>query len=519
MKTKLLHSAALLGIATANLGVVVAAFTAGPASAQNECLLDTDGDNEPSAGDSTGGAESRDPDGSLENFACGPLADNGIIQADHATAIGYGATTQNGQTETSSSSSYGGSYSTAVGNRTRTDGPDATAVGASAYAMAGGVSMGRSASAMRSATAIGAYSEADRYGTAVGRGANSGLGSVAIGYAAQAENPSGETGNSVAIGYGTIASGTNSTSLGGRANALGVASVAVGYSADASGENAASMGYDAVASGRWSTALGYNAVADAFQSFAAGTGSGANGIGSTAIGAYSGARARFASAYGYASYAAAENATAFGTLSSARGLNSSAFGYQARTDHNGSTAIGTGATTTANNQIMLGSAGTQVVIADIDASTAAQTGPVDVVTIDSNGVLGRQQTASAAAVATVRRTMTDLAVVSDAQFAALDNRVGALESGFLDLGFRLEELDSDYKAGVAAAMAQAEAPFPPEPGQTGYAMRGSTFRGEFGFSLGISHRLNTEAPIVFTASVNHAGDDATGGTVGIAGIF
>ncbi|MXO58634.1 hypothetical protein GRI89_03645 [Altererythrobacter salegens] len=102
--------------------------------------------------------------------------------------------------------------------------------------------------------------------------------------------------------------------------------------------------------------------------------------------------------------------------------------------------------------------------------------------------------------------------VTDAHFDALTGRVDVL--------FDLVATDRrQMRQGVATALAQAEAPFPPEPGQTGYALRGSTFRGETAFSLGLSHRLNIDAPVTITANVSHSGGKNTGAALGVAGIF
>ena len=137
-------------------------------------------------------------------------------------------------------------------------------------------------------------------------------------------------------------------------------------------------------------------------------------------------------------------------------------------------------------------------------------GEEQIVTIDSAGTLGVSNIASAASVANVRVSVDYLAAVTDAQFSALSGRVSGLESGLVATNFRLDELTEESRSGVAAAMAQAEPPFPPEPGQTGYAVRGATFRGEYGFSLGISHRLAIDMPLTINASVSHSGGSNTG---------
>jgi|GEM_PF-1619019 len=74
-------------------------------------------------------------------------------------------------------------------------------------------------------------------------------------------------------------------------------------------------------------------------------------------------------------------------------------------------------------------------------------------------------------------------------------------------------------AGIAAAMAQAEPPFPSAAGRTSYAGRGAVYRGEYAFSLGFAHRLDTASPFALSASVSHAGARHTGASVGFAGEF
>ena len=107
----------------------------------------------------------------------------------------------------------------------------------------------------------------------------------------------------------------------------------------------------------------------------------------------------------------------------------------------------------------------------------------------------------------------------DTQLGVVTNRVDLLEQGLLDANFRIEELTEQSRAGIAAAMAQADAPMPSEGGRTSYMGKGATFRGEYAFSLGLTHRLKTDAPFAVMASVSHSGGKNTGATVGVAGEF
>lgn len=68
----------------------------------------------------------------------------------------------------------------------------------------------------------------------------------------------------------------------------------------------------------------------------------------------------------------------------ARAANAIALGADSVATFERSAAIGAGAVTSADNEIALGGIGSKVRIGDIEASSAAQRGPVDVVTVDAN---------------------------------------------------------------------------------------------------------------------------------------
>ena len=70
-------------------------------------------------------------------------------------------------------------------------------------------------------------------------------------------------------------------------------------------------------------------------------------------------------------------------------------------------------------------------IGDLDASTAAQQGPFDVVTDDANVVLGKQQVATAFSMSAMRADMNYIAAVTDAQFEALSGEVAGARQQLL----------------------------------------------------------------------------------------
>ncbi len=154
----------------------------------------------------------------------------------------------------------------------------------------------------------------------------------------------------------------------------------------------------------------------------------------------------------------------------------------------------------------LGGTGSSVRIGDIDASTAAQVGPVDAVTVDANGTLGRQSVATAASVDNVRVALNAVAQVSTAQFDALSGRVQ-------DLDFRLEELSDSTSGGIAAAAALGSAIAMPDKAFT-IAGNIATYRGQQGFAASFTGRVNES----FAIGAGVAGNTGDGAVVAQAGV-
>ncbi|MXO86767.1 hypothetical protein GRI38_12100, partial [Altererythrobacter aurantiacus] len=167
----------------------------------------------------------------------------------------------------------------------------------------------------------------------------------------------------------------------------------------------------------------------------------------------------------------------------------------------------TNATATAANQVTLGGTGSSVRIGDIAASTAAQEGPVEAVTVDGNGTLGTTAIATAASVQNVRVAMDAIAEISDAQFNALSDRVTGLD-------FRLDELDESTSGGIAAAMAFGGTMIVPDS-SISVSLNASTYGGEQGFAGTVSARV---APRIYVSGgiAGSTASDTTGGRVGVA---
>jgi autotransporter adhesin len=138
-----------------------------------------------------------------------------------------------------------------------------------------------------------------------------------------------------------------------------------------------------------------------------------------------------------------------------------------------------------------------------------------------NSSRGSRQTSSDIPAAPSRAALAALtpSAVTDAQFSALSGRVGALE-GRVDTLFDLVSHNRrEARRGIAAAVAMTQAPMPSAAGRTSYAANSAVYRGEFGFSASIAHRLGDENPFALTAGVSHAGGKNTAARVGIAGEF
>lgn len=217
----------------------------------------------------------------------------------------------------------------------------------------------------------------------------------------------------------------------------GDGAIGIGGNVSASGQNALAIGSQSIVSAEGGVAIGGDSGADPNSNGARaelyatsiGTDSNAGGTGATAIGAFANSVQSYAMAIGYNSVAAGTNSTAIGSAAFAARTNSTAIGASASSTHANSTAVGAGAQTTAENQLVLGSSTTAVKVAGIDASTAAQQGPVDVVTVDASGTLGRQKAATAQSVQEVRVAMDMIAAVTDSQFDALSGTVQQLGAG------------------------------------------------------------------------------------------
>ncbi|MEP3050474.1 MAG: YadA-like family protein, partial [Erythrobacter sp.] len=134
-------------------------------------------------------------------------------------------------------------------------------------------------------------------------------------------------------------------------------------------------------------------------------------------------------------------------------------------------------------------------------------GPVEVVTVDANGVLGRQDTVSAAQFSSLSNVVQAVSEVSAAQFAALESDVS-------NINFQLEELSDQANGGIAAAMAFGGTMIVPDS-NVSVSLNASTFQGEQGFAGTITARVS-ERIYVSGGVAGSTAANTTGGRVGIA---
>jgi trimeric autotransporter adhesin len=198
-----------------------------------------------------------------------------------------------------------------------------------------------------------------------------------------------------------------------------------------------------------------------------------------------------------------------------------AVGLARDADFAGAVALGANATATRANQIVLGGAQSSVTVGNIAASTAAQAGPTDVMTVDATGTIGRDTT--------IRPAISALQVTQAIQGSAIT----ALQMGFGNVNGRLTSLESGQMAlfdlanvnrdradrGIAAAVAISDAPFPSAPGKTSYTGNAAMYRGKAAFSVSAAHRMDTDNPFAVTAAISFAGKGNTAARVGVAGEF
>jgi hypothetical protein len=239
-------------------------------------------------------------------------------------------------------------------------------------------------------------------------------------------------------------------------------------------------------------AIGAGAQAIDGQAVSIGAGNVASGNGAVAIGDPNIATGTGAVALGADNRAAGTGAVALGNASTAAGAGAVALGNGASASQAGSVALGAGASATRAGQVALGSSASTYTMAGLssDASNAAQSGAVRLVTTDLAGNLGT--------------TSLDVAELQSlgGRTATLEGQVAALDRGV-----------RGANGGIAAAMALGGTVIP--PGSTlALSFNLATYRGVQGFSVAAVARVSEAAWI----SGGIAGSTARGSTGGRVGV-
>ncbi len=247
----------------------------------------------------------------------------------------------------------------------------------------------------------------------------------------------------------------------------------------------------------------------------------ATGQGAVAIGADNTATGQGAVALGNLSVANGQSAVALGDKANAVGASAVAVGQSAQATFANSAAVGSGAATSRANQVKLGGAASSVTVGDVAASTAAQVGPTDVMTVDASGTVGRDTTIRPAIVSIQATQVSQASSLAAMQAftTAAGSRLAALEAGQANLFNLVDHNRKQANKGIAAVAAMSPAHFPSEPGKTSYSVNSGIYRGEVAFSLSFAHRFDGDTPFALTAGVSNAGKGNTAGRVGVAGEF
>ncbi|GAB4362955.1 MAG: hypothetical protein Kow0026_27140 [Oricola sp.] len=426
---------------------------------------------------------------------CNLTADSIVVDQDAGIALGGGTVSGLGGTANATASA-GEIDSIAIGNGASTDPAAASAIALGlrgTVSATDGVAIGRDAAATAAmGVALGADSVADRAGmngaaedfsgTAVGSTA----GAVSVGSAGaerQITNVAGGTADTDAVNVRQLRAVGDELAgaLGGGASFNSTTGIFTGPSYTIRGTAYGDVGSALAA---LDTAIDSSTGVIAANNTSALPAAAATGSDSLAV--------------GYGTSAAGADSVALGTGSSASGSASTAVGRNATAGHAGSTAIGAGATTTRSNQMAFGTAATTYTMPGLSsaASRAAQSGPVEVVTTDANGNL---------ASVPVESLVSGLSGLDGADVSAL---------------YRLiDDVRTESRRGIAAAMAMANAPMPSAPGRTSWAANISVFEGEPATGFALAHRFDTVQPLGISGAIAVTAGGVPGARAGMFGEF
>ncbi|WP_406812586.1 YadA-like family protein [Histophilus somni] len=331
------------------------------------------------------------------------------------------------------------------------------------------VAIGKGSKVGESAVAVGFEADAHLEGAvAVGRGAKTQAYAVAMGFQANAHT------QAIAMGKHSKAGGIFSLALGDEAKANGDSSLAFGRGSVASGW-ANAFGRDAKATGQLSTALGWKADASGLRAQAIGAQSKASGQGSIS----------------------------FGSNVHTTGDNSFSIGRNITNSNAQTVAIGNDIRNTAQNSVFLGNSSAYVEKGDTTGGIGKVDGNyagVEAKGVVSVGSKGNERRIQNVAAGLLSHHSTD--AVNGSQLHATNQRV--------------EEVNKDAKAGIAAAMAFKEVPF--VPGKWSYAAGAAHYSSESAVSLNLG-RTSANGKYSISGGISSDSRGRVGFRVGISGVF
>nr|WP_283776907.1 YadA-like family protein [Histophilus somni] len=355
----------------------------------------------------------------------------------------------------------------------------------------------------------------EKGGVYIGEGAKAegrykdGTKSVAVGKNAKVAE------SGVAVGFEANAAHEGATAVGKTAKAQSYA-VAMGYQANA-GVEAVSIGKDSKATGNFAVAVGDEAKATAKFASALGQGATASGNYSNAFGYKSKSTNELSTAIGWDSHAAGVRSQAIGPQAKVYGDRSLSIGNDVQTHKERSFSIGSsivnkGTKTTAignninvevDNSVFLGDSSAYVEkgettggIGKVDGNYAG----VDAKGVVSVGSKGNERRIQNVAAGLLSHQSTD--AVNGSQLHATNERV--------------EAVNKDAKAGIAAAMAFKDVPF--VPGKWSYAAGAAHYSSESAVSLNLG-RTSANGKYAISGGISSDSRGRVGFRVGISGVF
>ena len=305
--------------------------------------------------------------------------------------------------------------------------------------------------------------------------------------------------NAVAIGNLALASGTNAVAMGSAAKATGASSIAIGDNAQATAAKTISIGTGNVVTGIGSGAVGDPNTISGAGSYALGNNNTITADNAFVVGNDATASLAGAVVLGNASDGTAASKYQPTTAVTVNGISYTDFACSATQSDGAIVSVGakgaerqlknvaSGSITAGSTDAVTGSQlyTTQTVIAETAHSTAAVIGGN--ASVGTNGAITASNIGGTGA--------------------------NTIHDAITNVGNRIDRAEKRADGGTAAAMAMGNLPQAWRPGQTGFALGGSTYRGETGYAAGLSH-MTGNGRWVIKGSVAGSSRGSVGAAVG-----